>query len=129
MKAVGTRSSNSITGVYRVNTFIICQEKQTMNRTHLKYCVNTFKRLKPPLMTDLCRGEGGAHAADSLGICLRLLLDLQKLCSLHQRLQSLPGTTVCQLPLRQPLLQLHNIVPEARAMNGIYIQIIQDIVM
>lgn len=29
-KVVDTRSSNSITGVYKVSTFTICQEKQTL---------------------------------------------------------------------------------------------------
>lgn len=63
-------------------------------------------------MMDLCCGEGSAHVADSLGVGLSLLLDLQKLCGLYERLQSLFGTAVCQLSLRQPLLQLPNIVPD-----------------
>ena len=65
-------------------------------------------------MMRLSCGEGSAHGANNLGIRLSFLLDLQKLRSLDERLQSLLGAAVCQVPLHQPLLQLPDIVPEDR---------------
>lgn len=69
-------------------------------------------------MKDLCKSESRAHAADGLSVCVSLLLDLQKLSSLDQRLQSFLGTAVCQLPLCQPLFQLPDSVPDSREISS-----------
>lgn len=62
-------------------------------------------------VTHLCRVEGGAQRANGLSVGLRLLVDLQQLGGLSQRLQGFLGAAVGQLPVRQPLLQLPHVVP------------------
>lgn len=59
----------------------------------------------------LSSGEGLAHGADGLGILVCLLLHLQQLCSLDQRLQGLLGSTDHQTFVSEPLLQLAHVVP------------------
>lgn len=60
----------------------------------------------------LRRVKGRAQRADSLGVSLGLLIDLQQLSGLSQRLQGFLGAAVGQLSVRQPLLQLPHVVPE-----------------
>lgn len=45
MNVVGTRSSNSMTGVYKVNTFKICWHKQTMTDALATHHVYRLRRL------------------------------------------------------------------------------------
>lgn len=63
-------------------------------------------------IVDLSRVEGGAQSANCLSVSLGLLVDLQQLSGLSQRLQGFLGAAVRQLPVRQPLLQLPHVVPE-----------------
>lgn len=59
----------------------------------------------------LSSGEGLAHGADGLGVLVSLLLHLQQLGGLDQRLQSLLGAASHQTFVSEPLLQLAHIVP------------------
>lgn len=77
-------------------------------------CVCTFFKTSVHAILDLCCVEGGTQSANSLCVCLCLLVDLQQLSGLSQRLQHLLGAAVGQLPVCQPLLQLPHVVPEAR---------------
>lgn len=63
-------------------------------------------------VTHLRRVEGGAQRANCLSVGVGLLVDLQQLSSLSQRLQGFLGAAVSQLPVGQPLLQLPHVVPE-----------------
>lgn len=45
MKVADTRSSNSITGVYNVNTFTICWDKQKMIKARARHHVYRLRRL------------------------------------------------------------------------------------
>lgn len=59
----------------------------------------------------LSGGEGLAHGADGLSVLIGLLLHLQQLRSLDQRLQGLLGSACHQTFVPEPLLQLAHIVP------------------
>lgn len=61
--------------------------------------------------TNLSGGEGQAHGADGLGVLVRLLLHLQQLRRLDERLQSLLGAARHQAFVPEPLLQLADVVP------------------
>lgn len=61
--------------------------------------------------TNLSGGEGQAHGADGLGVLVRLLLHLQQLRRLDERLQSLLGAAHHQAFVPEPLLQLADVVP------------------
>lgn len=59
----------------------------------------------------LSSGESVAHGADGLCILVSLLLHLQQLSGLDQRLQRLFGSAVHQTFVSEPLLQLTHVVP------------------
>lgn len=63
------------------------------------------------MRTHLSGGEGQAHGADGLRVLVRLLLHLQQLRRLYQRLQSLFGAARHQAFVPEPLLQLADVVP------------------
>lgn len=62
--------------------------------------------------TNLLRGEGRAERADGLSILRRLLLDLQQLSRLDDRLQRCSSFTLEKVVGSEPLLQLTRIVPD-----------------
>lgn len=74
------------------------------------------------MIDNLCCCEGSTQVADSLSICFCLFLDLKKLCSLNERLESVLNTADCESSLCQPLLQLPNIVPKAKQPEEQWIQ-------
>lgn len=74
---------------------------------------HVWPELAEQALADLRGADGGAQAADGSGVCLRLLVDLEKQRGLFEGLQSFLGAAVGQLPVNQPVLQLPAAVPEA----------------